>query len=122
MLMTYHKSKGDEFDYVFIPELSEDMLPFKQENVKIKAQEYFMESIKALNPEYTRKNEHELKMNILEENLRLLYVAITRAKLGLFITCAGKYKKFSRLKDVKPSEFFEMPYISALSENKYAEV
>ena len=27
-IMTYHKSKGDEFDYVFIPQLCEEILPF----------------------------------------------------------------------------------------------
>ena len=108
MLMTYHKSKGDEFDYVFIPQLTEDVLPMRAENVKVKAQERFMESIKALNPEYTKKNEQELKKNILEENMRLLYVAITRAKRGLYITCAGKYKKFSKIKETKPSAFFDI--------------
>lgn len=113
MLMTYHKSKGDEFDYVFIPQLSEEILPLRTENVKIKPQERFMENIKALNPEYEIKNEYMLKSNIASENLRLFYVAITRAKLGLFITCAGKYKKFSKIKETKPSVFFDaVPVLS----------
>ncbi len=111
MLMTYHKSKGDEFDYVFIPQLTEDVLPLKSENVKVKAQERFIECVKALNPEYAKKTELELKTNILEENMRLLYVAITRAKQGLFITSAGKYKKFSKIKEEVPSLFFELAQV-----------
>ena len=72
-----------------------------------------MENIKALNPEYEIKNEYMLKSNIASENLRLFYVAITRAKLGLFITCAGKYKKFSKIKETKPSVFFDaVPVLS----------
>lgn len=108
MLMTYHKSKGDEFDHVFIPQLSEDILAMQSDNLKVKAQERFMECIKALNPEYTIKNEKALKENILEENMRLLYVAVTRAKRGLYISCAKKYKKFSKVKDSKPSLLFSI--------------
>ena len=35
---------------------------------------------KKLNPNYKTKSQYELKQEILSENLRLLYVAITRAK------------------------------------------
>lgn len=106
-IMTYHKSKGDEFDYVFIPELSEAVLPMRSEKLKIKSDLRFIEHIKSLNPSYKPKNETELKIFQIEENLRLLYVAFTRAKRGLYITCARKYKKFSRLRDIKPSILFD---------------
>ena len=105
-IMTYHKSKGDEFDYVFVPELCEENLPLLPENYKIRGDLRFIEHIKALNPDYSPKDEAALRSEQIEENFRLLYVAITRAKRGLFISCAKKYKKYSRLKDVSPSILF----------------
>ena len=35
-IMTLHKSKGDEFDYVFIPQMNEDNYPLNIENIKLK--------------------------------------------------------------------------------------
>ena len=106
-IMTYHKSKGDEFDYVFLPQLSEENLAFDLNNIKIKSKERFLESIKSLNLNYSKKDEFALKKFIAEENLRLLYVAITRAKKNISITCANKYKKYSKLKTTQPSIIFD---------------
>lgn len=94
-IMTVHKSKGDEFDFVFIPELTEDNYTISEDVIKIKANSNFMEAVKALNPNYKKKDETEMKVMHMEENARLLYVAFTRAKQGLFLTCSKKYKKKS---------------------------
>ena len=109
--MTYHKSKGDEFDYVFIPELTEKNVALLKENVKIKSKERFQESVKALNPRYKKKDELEQKIFQIEENLRLLYVAITRAKKKLCITSSHQEKVYSKLTKVTPSILFEHLFI-----------
>lgn len=103
-IMTFHKSKGDEFDYVFIPEFSEDILHLDKNKIKIKSKERFQEAVKGLNLNYKKKDEGEQKIFLLEENLRLIYVAITRARKKLFITCAKKYKKNAK---TQPSLLFE---------------
>ena len=105
--MTYHKSKGAEFDYVFLPQLCEDILPFDVKNIKIKSKERFLEAVKALNLNYCKKDETQQKRFIAGENLRLLYVAVTRAKKKIYISSANKYKKFSRLKDAAQSVIFD---------------
>lgn len=94
-IMTLHKSKGDEFDFVFLPEMTEDSLPLSFENVKLKKNARFMECVRELNPNYPQKSDEELREFLLAENLRLMYVAITRAKQKLFITTnkTAKYKK-----------------------------
>ena len=92
--MTMHKSKGDEFDYVFIPEFSEKNLSLNITSMKLKGSSAFIESVKMLNPSYKAKSEIDLKKEILEENLRLLYVAITRAKRKLYFTCSKKQKNY----------------------------
>ena len=106
-IMTFHKSKGDEFDFVFIPGLCEETLPLVRENYRVSGDLRFIEHIKALNPAYTPKDENELQIRQIEENFRLMYVALTRAKKGLYISCARKYKKYSKVKNVSVSTLFD---------------
>lgn len=105
-IMTFHKSKGDEFDYVFIPELTKEILPLAPCDIKIKSNLRFIEHIKSLNPAYTPLSENELKQTLAHENMRLLYVAVTRAKKYLYISCAKKYKRYSKIKEAKECELF----------------
>lgn len=94
-IMTLHKSKGDEFDCVFLPEMTEGNLALDFKNVSLKKNARFMEGIRELNPNYPAKTDNELKEFLLAENLRLMYVAITRAKQKLYITSnkSAKYNK-----------------------------
>lgn len=109
-IMTLHKSKGDEFDFVFLPEMAEKSLPLAFKNVSLKKNARFMEGVRELNPKYPTKSDDDLKEFLLAENLRLFYVAITRAKRKLFIT-ANKSAKYS--KEPEPSVMFE--YIGGAS-------
>lgn len=102
-IMTLHKSKGDEFDYVFLPEMLEKSLPLTFESVTLKKNARFMESVRELSPTYSVKTDDELKISLLEENLRLIYVAITRAKRKLYIS-ANKTSKTSSVPE--PSAIF----------------
>lgn len=97
-IMTVHKSKGDEFDVVFIPEINEESYSTAIETTKIKSNTHFIETIKGLGNNYKRKTNDELKTLQIEENLRLLYVGITRTKEKLYLSCSEKYtkRKFSK--------------------------
>ncbi|MBQ8847847.1 MAG: ATP-dependent helicase [Candidatus Gastranaerophilales bacterium] len=101
-IMTLHKSKGDEFDYVFIPELSQDNLCFNIEKYKLKENSKFIQKMKKY-----PKTEEELKKEIIEENYRLIYVGITRAKKYLYLSCANNYKYFGKMRETNESEIFE---------------
>ena len=101
--MTLHKSKGDEFDYVFIPELTQDNLCLNIEDCKLKENSIFIQKVKKY-----PKSDFELKKDIVEENYRLIYVGITRAKKKLFMSTANKYKFYNREKDFLASEIFEV--------------
>jgi len=103
-IMTYHKSKGDEFDVVFLPEMAEKSLPLAFENVSLKKNARFMEDVRELNPNYPQKTDDEMKEFLLAENLRLMYVAITRAQRKLYIT-ANKSAKYNKVPE--PSVIFE---------------
>ncbi len=101
-IMTLHKSKGDEFDYVFIPELTKDNLCLNTEDCKLKEKSTFIQKVKK-NP----KSDFELKKEIVEENFRLIYVGITRAIRKLCLSVSDNYKFFSKDKKYENSEIFE---------------
>lgn len=79
-LMTIHGSKGLEFSYVYIVGLEEDLFPSQM-----------MLSSRA----------------DLEEERRLFYVAITRAKEKLTLSYALNRYRFGSLKNCEPSRFLE---------------
>ena len=91
-IMTMHKSKGDEFDYVFIPELTERNLTFEVSELKLKPSDIFNENLRRLSPAYRPKSQKDMMKQILTENLKLLYVAITRARKHLYISTYEKQR------------------------------
>ncbi len=103
-IMTMHKSKGDEFDFVFIPELNEYNYSTLIENVKLKSDMHFLQSVKVQAEKKERKSPEELKQEQINETLRLLYVGITRAKQTLYFTNAINYR---RKKNTKPVEILQ---------------
>lgn len=79
-LMTIHSAKGLEFDYVYITGLEENLFP---SSLSIGS----------------RKE--------LEEERRLFYVAITRAKKSLTVTYANTRYRFGSLQFCEPSRFLD---------------
>ncbi|MBP3925227.1 ATP-dependent helicase [bacterium] len=104
-IMTMHKSKGDEFDYVFIPELLEKSLNISFNGFELKGSS-LPEQLRELKPDYSKKTEFQLKKEQISENLRLLYVAITRAKKYLYITTSTNVKSFGKVKEEEPNCIF----------------
>jgi DNA helicase-2/ATP-dependent DNA helicase PcrA len=83
-LMTMHSAKGLEFPLVFMVGMEEGLFPSQ------------------------RSLEEEGK---LEEERRLCYVGITRAKQTLAMTYCGKRKQYGEMIDCSPSRFLdEMPF------------
>ena len=79
-LMTIHLAKGLEFEYVYIVGLEENLFP----------------SAMSMN---TRSE--------LEEERRLFYVALTRAKKQAYLTYALSRYRWGKLVDAEPSRFIE---------------
>ncbi len=81
-LMTVHASKGLEFDFVFIAGLEQDLFPHQ-----------------AIGKDQKTPAE-------MEEERRLFYVALTRARKKLFLTYAEMRTIFGSQQMNMPSEFF----------------
>lgn len=77
-LMTLHAAKGLEFDRVYISGVEEGLIPHRN-SVSSRAE--------------------------LEEERRLLYVGMTRAKQKLTLTCAARRRVFQSWTDSTPSRF-----------------
>jgi exodeoxyribonuclease V beta subunit len=81
-IMTIHKSKGLQFNIVFVPDVSRKPHNHVFPNVYM----YHLENEKTI--AYFAKDENAKELNNKEENeetARLLYVALTRAKLRLYV-------------------------------------
>ena len=65
-----------------------------------------MEQVREFNPNYKKKSEFDLKKVQIAENLRLLYVAITRAKKRLTFTVSKESKSFGKVVKQAPSIIF----------------
>jgi len=79
-LMTIHQSKGLEFDYVYIVGLEENIFPSQQSM-------------------FSKKD--------LEEERRLFYVAITRAKKAVYLSHCNTRFKWGNYVENTPSRFLE---------------
>jgi DNA helicase-2/ATP-dependent DNA helicase PcrA len=79
-LMTMHAAKGLEFPMVIIAGLEEGLFP------------------------HSRAGEEEAE---LDEERRLCYVAMTRARSHLFLTCAARRRVFGEYQSSRPSRFVD---------------
>ena len=79
-LMTIHSAKGLEFDYVFITGMEENLFP----------------SALSVNT-----------LSEIEEERRLFYVTLTRARKQVFLTCAQTRYRFGSLEFCEESRFLE---------------
>ena len=75
---------------------------FDIEKYKLKENSRFIQKVKK-----QPKTDLELKREIIEENFRLIYVGITRAKKKLLLSTASNYKFFARVQPKVASEIFE---------------
>lgn len=88
-VLTYHASKGLEFEIVFMPALTSDYLPTRDRTELIDIPANFIHEI------LPEGNYH------LQEERRLFYVGATRAKKYLFLTYAANYGG-KRAKKISP--------------------
>ncbi|MFW6324730.1 MAG: 3'-5' exonuclease, partial [Desulfovibrionales bacterium] len=90
-IMTLHAAKGLEFEAVFLPALEDGILPFAGKGL-----------LSGNLREHARMDE--------EEEKRLFYVGMTRAKSQLFLSCADRRGIYGKTHNFKPSRFLaDMP-------------
>lgn len=93
---TIHQSKGKEYSIVFVVDVAQNRLP-----LRYKAKKFFVPNDLAKG---LIQSEDEKALSLQEER-RLLYVAMTRAQNELFIMFPVKYAQ--NVRQTKPSVFLE---------------
>lgn len=104
-ILTVHSSKGLEFDVVFLINLVNDRFPSRERNEKIPLPAGILRE--------------DLKEDIdfhLQEERRLFYVGITRARERLFFTAADYYGTGKRIKKLSPFIFEALPELKTKTE------
>jgi DNA helicase II / ATP-dependent DNA helicase PcrA len=97
-ILTVHASKGLEFKVVFLVNLVNDRFPSRERSEKIPLPQNLIKEKVADNIDFH-----------LQEERRLFYVGMTRAKEILYFTAAKMYGEGKRLKKLSPFIFEALP-------------
>ncbi|MFB0564884.1 MAG: ATP-dependent helicase [Candidatus Aminicenantaceae bacterium] len=97
-VLTVHKSKGLEFSIVFMVSLIADRFPGKERKEKIPVPDKILKDKVPKGKNYTYVEQEKI---YLQEERRLFYVGMTRAKEHLYLSCSRDYG-LKRLKRVSP--------------------
>lgn len=97
-VMSYHQSKGLQFDAVFLPELDKDLANMRRTKIfydRHSPEEppyivlrYVPEKLRSYLPPSLREVFEKYRQKLIEESLCMLYVAMTRAVHGLYMFLA----------------------------------
>ncbi len=114
-IMTVHKSKGMEFDAIFVPEMHENNYSYAilPQNIVLTSRDRTKQQLLQINNIY--KTEFKTKLEIAEEHLRLIYVAITRAKKYLYLSTTKTKSIKSTNKESKPHSLFGTESLAELN-------
>jgi ATP-dependent helicase/nuclease subunit A len=93
-LMTVHAAKGLEFDYVLLPYLDGTVRKTYPEDLVLDLDSHFYAlPLEGTHPYWSYNITSQMNLFLQEENERLLYVAVTRAKKMLCFFLSAEYKK-----------------------------
>ncbi len=117
-VMTLHKSKGMEFDFVWMPALTQANFPDALDQIKVRDTEKALIGIQRLAMQRQQPHTPLIPLNDaveafkrqhLEEEARLLYVGFTRAMQGLFVSSHFQYRNaFHKVQKTHPTKAFEV--------------
>lgn len=119
--MTLHKSKGQEFDVVILPNLTATYYrwqtqPGQPDSIRFETADQLWRDLQWLEARTQGRLlskpdvEARLRREKVEEELRLFYVGITRAKRGLILTShtQANTRQGKRGRNVKPAACFQL--------------
>ncbi len=109
-ILTVHSSKGLEFKVVFLVNLVIDRFPTRERAEKIQLPKNLIKENLPVTSDFH-----------IEEERRLFYVGMTRAKELLYFTAAKTYAEGKRLKKLSPFIFESLPKLQVTKTEKETE-
>lgn len=115
-VLTLHKAKGQEYDAVWLPSMTDRDFPYQPRHVRPRLDDRLLlwinRAAQAIKPETSASlptTMDELVLSQLEEEARLVYVGLTRARQQLRVsTHEQKARKNGKLYPVEPTLAFQI--------------
>lgn len=113
-VMTIHKSKGQEFDVVFMPFLQADYFPHEGDGIRFDESDKLIQEldrivVNQVGKAFPENYPDAKKREKIEEEARLIYVGLTRAKRALYLSAHSQsMTRYNRLRNVEPSMAFKI--------------
>lgn len=113
-VMSMHKSKGQEFDVVFMPFLQAEAFPHQAESIRVdEADKLIMEldriAAKTSGQTLSEQYQQDKKREKIEEEARLIYVGLTRAKRALYLSAHTQaMTRYNKIRKMDPAVAFRI--------------
>jgi DNA helicase-2/ATP-dependent DNA helicase PcrA len=113
-VMSIHKSKGQEFDVVFMPFMQAEQFPHQVDSIRFDESDKLIMELdrivaKKAGAPFNESYQEQKKREKIEEEARLIYVGLTRAKRALYLSAhAQGMGRFNKLKKVEPAAAFRL--------------
>jgi len=113
-VMSIHKSKGQEFDVVFMPFMQAEHFPHQAESIRFDESDKLIMELdrivaKKAGQPFNDSYQEQKKREKIEEEARLIYVGLTRAKRALYLSAHKQgMGRFNKLKNVELAVAFRL--------------
>ncbi|WP_373532135.1 ATP-dependent helicase [Vampirovibrio sp.] len=113
-VMSMHKSKGQEFDVVFMPFLQAETFPHAADSIRFDEADKLLQELdridlKAAGQSLSDTYQLDKKREKIEEEARLVYVGLTRAKRALYLSAHTQaMTRYHKLRKMEPAMAFQV--------------
>ncbi len=112
-VMSMHKSKGQEFDVVFMPFLQAETFPHQVSSIRFDETDKLVQELdrihfKGQGQLLEESYQQDKKREKIEEEARLIYVGLTRAKRALYLSAhLQTMTRYNKIRKVEPAAVFQ---------------
>lgn len=113
-VMSMHKSKGQEFDVIFMPFLQSEAFPHQADSIRVDEADKLIQDLdrlvaKAAGQTLSDSYQDNKKREKIEEEARLIYVGLTRAKRALYLSAHTQaMTRYNKLRKMEPAAAFQI--------------
>jgi DNA helicase-2/ATP-dependent DNA helicase PcrA len=113
-VMSMHKSKGQEFDVVFMPFLQAETFPHSVDSIRFDEADKLLQELDRIYLNATgqilaENYQQDKKREKIEEEARLVYVGLTRARRALYLSAhIQAMTRYNKLRKMEPASAFQL--------------